>query len=184
MIQFIWVIDMKNKKQKRNMYKTNTNTEFEYMKGIKVAIGVILILGLTWFATAALTGEIDFSKEEEVKEEVSIQYDEITVGQLFNRVEDEYYVLLFNFTDVFAEHYLSLIDSYKTNEDSLAFYIVDLEKKVNEEYVLKEGEGLTDKPNSLSKFKAVNPTIVKIKNHKVVERISEREKVLDFFEEN
>ena len=175
---------MKNKKQKRKMYKASSNTEFEYMKAIKIAIGVVLILGITWFATAALTGEIEFNKKEEIEEETVIQYEEIMAGQIFNRVEDEYYVLLFNFTDTFSEHYLSLIDSYKTKDKSLPFYIIDLEKKVNEDYVLKEGEGLTDKPNSLSKFKAVSPTIVKIKKHKVVERISERDKVLDFFEKN
>lgn len=166
------------------MYKTNTNTELEYMKVIKVAIVVILILALTWFVTALVSGEIEFGNKEEETEEVSIQYDEIIAGQIFNRVEKEYYVLLFNFTDTFASHYLSLIDAYDTEEDSLPFYIVDLEKKVNLQYVLQEGEGLTEKPSSLAKFKATNPTIVRIKNGKVVERISERDNVLDFFEEN
>lgn len=175
---------MKNKKQKRKIYKTNSSSDMEYMKIIKIAIAVISVLLLTWFVTALVSGEIDFGKKETEEEtEVSIQYEEIIAGQIFNRVDSEYYVLLFNFTDTFASHYLSLIDTYDTEEDSLPFYIVDLEKKVNEQYVLQEGEGLTEKPSSLAKFKATNPTIVRIKNGKVVERISERENVLEFFEE-
>ena len=174
---------MKNNRQKRKMYRS-TSSELDYMKGIKIAIGVVLVLGLTWFGTALLTGEIKFSEKEVPKEEVSIQYEEIMGGQVFNRPADEYYVLLCNFTDNFAGYYLSLIDTYSAKKDSLPFYIVDLEKKVNEQFVLKEGEGLTEKPTSIAKFKATNPTIVKIKNNKVVKRISDKENVLDFFEEN
>lgn len=154
----------------------------EYSKAIKITIVVVLILALTYFATAILSGEIKFGKEEKVKEEVSIQYEEITAGQIFNRTSNEYYVLLFNFTDTFASYYLSLIDTYSQEEDSIPFHIVDLEKKVNEQYVLQEGEGLKDKPTTLVDFKASNPTIVRIKDKKVVERIAGRDKVLDFFE--
>ena len=72
---------MKNKKQKKNLYKTNSTSELEYSKIIKITISVILILAVTYFVTALITGEIDFSKkEEDVKEEVSIQYDEIIAG--------------------------------------------------------------------------------------------------------
>ena len=173
---------MKKKKQNRKIYKTKSNPELEYMKIIKIAVGVILVLGLTWLVTAWASGEFNFGSKKEENEEVSIQYEEIIAGQIFNRVDSEYYVLLFNFTDTFGSYYLSLIDSYKVEEDSLPIYIVDLEKKVNEKYVLGEDEKLVEKPKGLSEFKATNPTLVKIKNGKVTERITGQEKVLDFFE--
>lgn len=171
------------KKQKRNLYKTN-NTDMEYSKIIKIAIGVIIIIGLTYFVTALVSGEIKFGKDkEEVKEETSIQYEEIMVGQMLNRSESEYYVLLFNFTDSFASYYLSLKDTYSQGDDALPFYIIDLEKHVNKEYVLEDGEYLIEKPVRLVDFKATSPTIVKIKDRKVVERISGRDNILNFFEE-
>ena len=40
-------------------------------------------------------------------------------------------MLLFNFTDTFASYYLSLKDSYVKEDNSLPFYIIDLEKSVN-----------------------------------------------------
>lgn len=176
---------MKNKKQKRNLYKTNTVTEMEYSKIIKITIGVVLVLALTYFVTALASGEIKFGKTkvEEEKKETSIQYEEIMVGQMLNRSDDEYYVLLFNFTDTFASYYLSLKDSYVKEDNSLPFYIIDLEKSVNKDYVLKDGEKLIDKPVRLVDFKATSPTIVKIKNRKIIERISDRDNVLKFFEE-
>lgn len=176
---------MKNKKQKRNLYKTNTVTEMEYSKIIKITIGVVLVLALTYFVTALASGEIKFGKTkvEEEKKETSIQYEEIMVGQMLNRSDDEYYVLLFNFTDTFASYYLSLKYSYAKEDNSLPFYIIDLEKSVNKDYVLKDGEKLIDKPVRLVDFKATSPTIVKIKNRKIIERISDRDNVLKFFEE-
>lgn len=176
---------MKNKKQKRNLYKTNTSTEMEYSKIIKITIGVVLVLALTYFVTALASGEIKLGKTkvEEEKKETSIQYEEIMVGQMLNRSDDEYYVLLFNFTDTFASYYLSLKDSYAKEDNSLPFYIIDLEKSVNKDYVLKDGEKLIDKPVRLVDFKATSPTIVKIKNRKIIERISDRDNVLKFFEE-
>jgi len=175
---------MKNKKQKRNLYKTNTSSDMEYSKIIKITIGVVLVLALTYFVTALASGEIKFGKDkEEVKEETAIQYEEIMVGQMLNRSESEYYVLLFNFTDSFASYYLSLKDSYAQNEKSLPFYIVDLEKHVNKDYILENKEDLIEKPVRLVDFKATSPTVVRIKNRKVVERITGRDKILKFFEE-
>lgn len=173
---------MKNNKQKKKLYKINTNTEMEYSKIIKIAIGVIIVLAITYFVTAIVSGEIKFGKEEIVEEETSIQYEEIMVGQMLNRSENEYYVLLFNFTDNFASYYLSLKDSYSQNNDALPFYIIDLEKHTNKDYVLEDGEHLVEKPVRLVDFKTTSPTIVKIKNRKVVERVSGRDNVLNFFE--
>ena len=175
---------MKSKKQKRNLYKTNNNSEMEYSKIIKITIGVVLVLALTYFVTAIVSGEIKFGNKEEVlKEETSIQYEEIMVGQMLNRSENEYYVLLFNFTDSFASYYLSLKDNYSLTDNALSFYIIDLEKHVNKDYVLKDGEYLVEKPVRLVDFKVTSPTIVKIKDKKVMERISGRDNILKFFEE-
>lgn len=175
---------MKKKKQNRKLYKTNTSSDMEYNKIIKIAIGVVVVLALTYFVTALISGEIKFgnNKEEVVEEETAIQYEEIMVGQMLNRVDNEYYVLLFNFTDSFASYYLSLMDSYTSKEDSIPFHIIDLEKHVNKDYVLQDGEKLIEKPVRLVDFKATSPTIVKIKNRKIVERISGRDNVIDFFE--
>ncbi len=176
---------MGKKKQKRNLYRTNSSSDMEYNKIIKISIGVLVVLVLTYFGTAILSGEIKFGekKKEEVKEEVSIQYEEIMVGQMLNRSESEYYVLLFDFTNAYASYYLTLIDTYTSKDKSLPFHIIDLEKHLNKEYVLQDGEKLIEKPVRLVDFKAVNPTIVKIKNRKVVERIYGKEDVLKFFEE-
>ena len=94
---------MGKKKQKRNLYRTNSSSDMEYNKIIKISIGVLVVLVLTYFGTAILSGEIKFGekKKEEVKEEVSIQYEEIMVGQMLNRSEVNimyYYLILLMLT--------------------------------------------------------------------------------------
>lgn len=176
---------MKNKKQKRNLYKSSSNSEMEYFKFAKVAICVVLVLALTYFVTAIVSGEIKFNKKENSDDvATNIQYEEIIVGQMLNRSDNEYYVLLFNFTDTFAGYYISLIDTYTSKDKSLPFHIIDLEKQVNKQYVLEDGEYLIEKPVRLVDFKASNPTLVRIKDKKIVERITGRDNILKFFEKN
>jgi len=172
------------KKTKRNLYKTNTSNDMEYAKLIKIGIGVILVLVLTYFVTALATGEIKFGKDKEIeKEETSIQYEEIIAGEVLNRNHDEYYVLLFNFTDTYASYYLSQKDSYSMKDSALPFYIVDLEKHINKSIVAEnEGQFKTD-INDVKDLKIMNPTVLKIQKHRVIQTIKGKENILKFFEE-
>ena len=156
---------MASKRKQRN-YKMTTTTELDYKRVIKIGIGVILVLVLVYFVTALSSGEIKLNKKED-KKETSIGYQEIIAGETYNRKADSYYVLYFNFTDSKASYYLSLIDSYNKQDNSLPFYIVDLEKKINEEYIN-------------SNLKVSHPTILKISNSNIVETITGHENIKNF----
>ncbi len=172
---------IKESRNKKDLFgKANYNEQV--MSGVKIALVVIAVLGIFYLLTAIKTGEIKFGKKEKEPEEVEIQYEEIIAGQILNRKQDEYYVLIFNFTDPQASYYLSLKDSYKQNTEALPFYIVDLEKDFNQSLRINEGEEYKEKPSKITDLKAISPTILKIKNKKVTERIETSEKVLEFLE--
>ena len=154
----------------------------EYSTVVKIAVGVVSVLVLTYLITALASGEIKFGKKsQETKQEVSIQYEEIMAGQILNRNHDEYYVLLFNFTDTFASYYLSLKDNYITEDNALPFYIVDLEKYSNQNISTEKEEEIITNIDNVNDLRVMNPTIIKVKNHRVVESIKGRESILDFF---
>lgn len=176
---------MGKKKQKRNLYKTNLNNDTEYSKIIKIAIGVILILALTYFFTALATGEIKFGKNKTPeKQEVSIQYEEIIAGEILNRNQDEYYVLLFDFTDTYASYYLTQKDTYLMKDNALPFYIVDLEKYINKSIVADNEEQVKTNVSTVNDLKVTNPTVLKIQKGRIVKTIKGKENILKFFEEN
>jgi len=174
--------------QKKNTKSTNkkdlygkANYDEQIVRLVKIAIGVILVLVLVYLLTALATGEIKLgNKKTEETKESTIQYEEIIAGQIMNRQQDEYYVLVFNFTDDEASYYLSLKDSYKQNTDALPFYLVDLEKGFNQSLMLEEGEEYTQKPTNIQDLKVKSPTLLKIKNKKVTERIETNEKVKEY----
>lgn len=154
------------KRNKRN-YKTTTSTELDYQRVIKISVGVLIVLVLVYLVTALASGEIKFNKKEEEKI-TEIQYEEILAGETFNRSANEYYVLFCNLSDNFTNYYLELIGTYKNKENSLPFYMVDIEKKANTDYVTNE-------------LKIENPTIIKIKDSKIVDTIKGKDNVLKFF---
>ncbi len=154
-------------KRNKRHYKTTTSTELDYKRVIKIGVGVVLVLVIVYLVTAIASGEIKLNNKK-VEEKTTIQYEEIFAGEAFNRNASEYYVLFCNSSDSYASYYLNLIKSYRSQENSLPFYTVDIEKKMNNDYVTNE-------------LKIENPTILKIKDSKIVDTITGKDNVSNFF---
>ena len=170
------------KKKRKNYYKTTTTTELDYKRVIKIAVGVLLVLGIVYFSTAILSGEIKFNKNNKKEEKTEFIYKEIMAGETFNRSPIDYYVLFYKSSDNFSDYYKQLVDSYKYKSESLPFYFVDLDDKVNEEYLIKEDDTIEyAKPSNISNLKVSTPTIIRIRNKQVFDYIAGRENVLNFF---
>ena len=175
---------MKNKNQKNRNKKDlygKANYSEEIINVGKIAVGVILVLALIYLGTALATGEIKLGSDKKEITESKIQYEEIIAGQILNRIDEEYYVLLFSFTSSDASRYLSLKDSYLQNKDATPFYIVDLDKKLNESIIVKEEEEYNKKPSKVTDLKVNGATILKVKDKKVTERIEGDEKIKEYF---
>lgn len=172
------------KKQKKNKVNINTTNDLEISKVVKILVGVLLVLGVTYFVAALMTGDIKFNKKDKKEEtEIAIQYDEILAGETFKQKDSEYYVMYFNFTDNVASSYLSFRDTYSYKENSLDFYIVDLEKGFNQSFIKEENGEYKENASSIEDLKVTNPTILKVSNHKVVEQIEGRAEVLKYLTE-
>ncbi len=168
------------KKNKRQLYTTGSSS-VEYSRIVKITVGVALFLILTYFIAGLLTGEINLKKKKKVEQETYIQYEEIISGEILNRNDNDYYVMTLNFTDNLASYYLSFIDNYTSQENSLPFYIVDLDKKVNNN-ILKGDDEYIQSPTKVEDIRVLSPTILKVSNHKVVSYIIGQEKVMEFFD--
>lgn len=169
---------------KKNKVKISTTTNLEATRVIKITVGVILVLVLTYFLAALITGDISFGKKDKDEEVTTeIQYEEIIAGRTFNQSSDQYYVMYFNFTDGSASSYITFKDVYENKDNSLPFYIVDLEKGFNKDFVKNDDEEYDKYPSNIDSLKVSHPTILKISNHKVVERIEGSKEVLNYLNE-
>ncbi len=170
----------KKKKQKLN-YEKSYGSDNEVLKIVKILIGVVLFLVVFYFLAMLMTGEIKLGnkgKQEEAATE--IQYDEILAGETFTKKESEYYVFYFNFSENIATTYLTYRDGYIGKTDHFPMYMVDLEKGFNTRYITKEDEEREEYPENIDALKVTSPTILKIKDKKVVERIEGKDEVKEF----
>ena len=117
------------------------------------------------------------SKAKKLKD-VEIKYDIATVGTMFNRVEDEYYVLLYSNEDN-GDELNSVLDTYRTKDAYVKTYYVDLDKKINSSAL---GNKLVKNPKNSKEVMVNGATLYKINNAKVVECISGVEEITQILE--
>ncbi len=164
------------KKQKLKV----TKYESEDTKELKSLIFIVLGIAVIAFGLYFLT---DRGLKKETKTDVSFNYDTITVGTMFNRPYDEYYVFLYSSEDDNATNYNSLFSSYKSSEDSLKIYMVDLSKNLDDKYLSEKSNPKATNPSEIS---IKDSALVLIKDGKIskyYETASDYEKILKVTEE-
>ena len=164
--------DMKNNKKLRKERYVSEDTK-EVTRLLLITLGVVVVaLGLYFLTTKVV------NKNEEKGTETSFDYSVATVGTMFNRPYDEYYVFLFDSTKDNASQYRSLISSYEAKDESIKIYTVDLSMNKDGNYLSDESN---NNPTSPSEVKIKESALVLIKDGKVskyYESIEDYEKVL------
>lgn len=178
----------KEKKQKKSKkknlnYRTNSYTDNEATKVVMILVGIVLFLGLFYLLAMVMTGEIKFGKEKKEPTVPEIRYDMILAGQSLNQDVEEYYVLYFDSSEKISDSYISYRDNYVNSTEYLPMYMVDLASGFNTEYIDTGEEERIELPENIKDLKVKDPTILRIKEGKVVDRIEGREEVNEFLKE-
>lgn len=163
---------MKQKRLKTQKYDSEDTKEIRNLIIIAVIL-IALAVGLYFLTDSIL------KKKTNNTTKVEFDYTECTVGTMFNRPYDEYYVFLFDSTSTSASQYQSLISNYEKKENSKKIYFVDLSIKFNSPYV---GEKSNKKPTKASEVQIKDSALILIKNSKVskyYESVTDYEKVLN-----
>lgn len=146
---------------KKNKVKNYSSDIDEFNRMIKVLVLVVLSLVAFYFVFSIARGEIFFGEKEK---EVQIQNVEILAGYTFTRSEDEYYVMMYDFSTDDSSIYANLYDMYQnySSSSSLKLYLVDLGKGFNTRYIAIDKNDVNT--TSLEKMKVVNGTLVRVKD--------------------
>ena len=119
---------MKQKRLKTQRYDSEDTKEIRNLIIIAVIL-IALAVGLYFLTDTIL------SKKNKDTSTVEFDYTECTVGTMFNRPYDEYYVFLYDSTSSSASQYQSLISNYEKKDNAKKIYFVDLSTKFNSPYV-------------------------------------------------
>ena len=156
-------------KQRKVLNEDMTNIRNMF---IILVIVILVCLGL-YFLTEKINKE-ELANNTDTK----IDYDLATVGTMFNRIEDIYYVILYSKKED-GNELDKVLDSYRSSDDYIKTYYINLDEKINSQ-VLKDN--LNNKPSNPSEVSITGPTLYKINNGIVVNcysSIDEIKKVLE-----
>lgn len=151
------------KKLKETKLSEETINLFKIMGVVAISFGVIYLVFI-------LLGKIGmFEKGYDAPEAVAPEftYNTAIIGTVFNRSESEYYVA-FNEEDA-NTYFETVLNLYKGD---LKIYKVNMSLGINSEYASEKGNNKATKPSEL---KIASPTLIKIKNGKIVKYFETQE---------
>lgn len=142
---------------------------------ILLIIVVLVCVGIYFLTDTMIKRE---SKSNNSVQDVEINYDIATVGTMFNRIEDEYYVLLYS-NEEDGTKLDSKLGTYRSSDDYMKTYYIDLDKKINKGVL---GDKLEKEPKNSKEVKVNGATLYKIKEEKVIECISGVDEIIKVLE--
>lgn len=140
------------KMKKKNNETIISNNELKnLLKIILIICGVLLVF---YFITVLVQKNNNNTDNGDSTVAV-IQYDKILVGEILNRKENEYYVLVDNKND----SYVDLYKQYLDNLDKIKYYTVDLMDVFNQNNI---GEETIVDGNDVQNYKFNETTLIKV----------------------
>lgn len=158
---------MANDKKKQTPNSTTMNSD-EILRLIKIILILVVIVVVFYIITIVITKYQKDSTEPNYNDTTPaiIQYDEIVLGTLLKQSREEYYVLIKGEKEPYEELFSSYIKTYSSKAKSLKVYTANLDDVFNQFYV---SETSYLKTKNISEFRVSGISLVKVKNHEVVE---------------
>ena len=171
---------MANKKKQANKKKDIKNvnkiiaTSNELASLLKIVFIISGVLILFYFITVIIDKRINNYNYKTEDKVAVIQYDKIIVGEILNRSEDSYYVLVEAKDDSYVDLYKQYLSIYSGKEGSLKYYTVDLDDVFNINNIADENyiEG-----NDCSKYKFATTSLLKIEQGQLVAAYSDLDSI-------
>lgn len=154
---------VKNNKKQEIMEKDS----YSLKSFLLIILVLVIILGIFYFITTLVVKPVNPTDNDNGV--TIIDETKITLNNLLNRKEKEYYVLATKENNNTQANYQTLynnyINEYKKQEEALTFYNINLDDALNKGYI-------SDKlniSNDLSELKVNDDILFKIKDNKIEE---------------
>lgn len=168
------MVKKSNRKLKQTKYESEDEVRIKSL--IIIFVVVVLVCVGIYFLTEGMIKK-ESNKANSIKD-VEIKYDIATIGTMFNRIEDEYYVLIYS-NEKDGNSLNSVLDTYRSSDNYLKTYFIDLDKKVNS---IASADNLVLKPTNSKEVKVNGATLYKLVNGEVIECISGVDEIIKVLE--
>lgn len=152
------------KKDGKSLEKEEIIETGQVKKYLKTVILLVIILFAIYAISANLRGELNWFGTKTTDSDTNKVNNQILASATFRQTEEEYYVYFYDFNE---EDKDSLITTLVENAlGSSKIYRVDTSSSYNANYLADNGN---KNAQSLDELRIVSPTLIKIKNEKIVE---------------
>ena len=145
-----------------------TSEESKEVKRFIIILLSIIVLVLAVYGITRLINKDKDNNDDRTVTAGSIDYDKVSVGTLFNRADNEYYVIVYDGEAPNAIYYSALMNKYMDKEKSNKVYFCDLSNELNKKYYVGEDKDSNQKATTSSELAFKDLTLIKIKNGKIV----------------
>lgn len=145
-----------------------TSEESKEVKRFIIILLSIIVLVLAVYGITRLINKDKDNNDDRTVTAGSIDYDKVSVGTLFNRADNEYYVIVYDGEAPNAIYYSALMNKYMDKEKSNKVYFCDLSNELNKKYYVGEDKDSNPKATTSSELAFKDLTLIKIKNGKIV----------------
>lgn len=142
---------------KKNL-KYYSDEQKEVQSFIKILVGlIILLVGAYLFTIFVVDKKEDFKRTNNPG---VVEYSSLYIGSILSKVDDEYYVLVFDSEDVNNAYIINKASAYKSSGKT-PLYTSDLSSELNKQF--RSDTSVFDK-NEVSNLRFSMTTLVKVKN--------------------
>ena len=165
--------EQKRLKQERKEVETLFKDDKEVFKVFKIALGVILFIGLAYVLLNIFNGNWNIFTQKNTNK-TEIQTNMLIAGTLFNKEEGEYLVLAYDMSEQKYAFYGSLTSNYSGTPN---LYYLDLSSGFNSKIIGDK----TVASNDLEKLRLSGPTLLVMKGNRITKVYSGEKNIVDYF---
>lgn len=167
---------MNNNKQIKEI-KYVSDEQKEVMHFIFILVVIVVIVGAVYGVSKIFIKDTNDATNENEVTSGTINYDLVTVGNMLNRSDSEYYVAIYSKKDTKAMLYSTVINKYANQPDSLKIYFCNLDSVFNRSFYVGSDKESNPSAKSIDDLAFGDFTFVKIKNGKITEYIENLDSV-------
>ena len=172
----------KIQEEKSKIENINSNFSSNVWHYVTVVSCVVLFICLFYLLTVYITSKNSTDTRDDTKEttESTISYSEIIVGRSFSIGDGEYIVVYYDKTDDdINSSCTSAISTYKTKEDHLDIYSVNMGDGLNKKYT---GDESNHNPTNAGEIVINGPTLIKFNGGEVVDYIEGLDEITEYLQ--
>lgn len=153
---------------------------WHYITVISIVVIFICLFYLLTLYITSKNGNNDSKKDDTEATVSEISYSDIMVGRSFSISDGEYYVMYYDKTDDSINSSLtSVISDYKSREEHLDIYSVNMGDGLNKKYAKDESN---HNPSNASEIAISGPTLIKFSDGEVVGYVEGIDEITDYLQ--